>query len=58
MAKVNYVPANFTCKCKETSIGLNYDDRHAEIPKYWVPYRSWRSERNLQIISLICIKSN
>ena len=21
-----------------TSIGLKYDDRHDEIPKYWVPY--------------------
>ena len=32
------LPANFTCKHKVTSIGLKYDDRHAEIPKYWVPY--------------------
>ena len=33
------LPANFTCKHKVTSIGLKYDDRYAEIPKYWVPYR-------------------
>ena len=32
------LPANFTCKHKVTSIGLKYDDRHAEIPKYRVPY--------------------
>ena len=38
MAKVNYLqilPANVH---KVSSIGLKYDDRHAEILKYWVPY--------------------
>ena len=34
------LPANFTCKYKVTSIGLKYDDRHAEIPKYRVPYEA------------------
>ena len=34
------LPANFTCKHKVTSIGLKYDDRHAEIPKYRVPLLS------------------
>ena len=27
-----------SCKNKVTSIGVKYDDRHAETPKYRVPY--------------------
>ena len=50
------LPANFTCKHKVTSIGLKYDDRHAEIPKYRVTY--WpKNQRNfLRISALSCKK--
>ena len=36
MAKVNYLQI-LPAKRKVTSIGVKYDDKHAEIPKYWVP---------------------
>ena len=57
------LPANFTCKHKVTSIGLKYDDRHAEIPKYRVPYSTKfkiKIVRNDQSINLtfICIADN